>query len=811
MMEPTPSPGDVRAVHRREPKLPNRALFLAGLFLTTLATLLLELLNTRLLSVMTWYHLSFFAVSTAMFGMAAGAIRVYLGGETYEGAAGRRALAHWGTALAWTIPLSHVLVLCVPIVLGTSAVAISGLLATTLAIAAPFYASGVVVAIALTRVPGQPGLVYFVDLVGAAAGSLLILPLLERLDISSTAFVCGAVAAAAAVCFHGFAETGRRGRVALLTLGLVAAAGLNSSTHSGFRVVFPKGLPLSWDAVVSESWSIHGRVLTMTEVTRAPWYWGPGRGGMRFEVDLIPMDIDGMAATVMTKWDGSSREDLEWVSYDVSALPYHLRRGGKAAVIGVGGGRDLLTALWAESRSVLGVEINHGLLDNLTGPFRDYAGLADRPEVRLVHDEARSYFTRSDERFDVLQMSLIDTWAATGAGAFTLSENGLYTVEGWREFLRVLEPTGIFSVSRWYTGENDTETTRLASLATAVLLERGVRAPREHLILAIRGMAATLLVSPTPFAERDLRRLLRVSKRFGFKILLAPGRSGPDPRLNQIVASRSLGDLEAAIAHERFDFSPPTDQRPYFFNALRPTRLFDRDLGDGTVRGNLLATRTLAILWLLSFVLVVVAILGPLLRAGLPRLDRGAFAQALTYFSLIGAGFMLVQIPLIQRFSVHLGHPTYAVAVILFSMILATGIGSLISDRLRVEEDRRLVVWGPVVIAAILAATAFSLQPVIDATLRYSLLVRCSVVVGVVALAALPLGFCFPIGLRLVRRLSEEATPWMWGINGAFGVLSTVTAVWISMWVGIDTSLAIAAVLYLALALPASALWGRGR
>jgi len=802
----------MRAVPWKEQKLPRRALFLAGLFLATLATLLLELLNTRLLSVMTWYHLSFFAVSTAMFGMAAGAIRVYLGGEAYEGAAGRLALARWGTGLAWAIPLSHALVLCVPIVLGTSAVAISGLVITTLAIAAPFYASGVVVAIALTRVPGQPGFVYFVDLAGAAAGSLMVLPLLGWLDISSAAFVCGAVAAAAAACFHGFAGTGGRARTALLALGLVVAAGLNASTSSGFRVVFPKGLPLSWDAVVSESWSIHGRVLTLTEVTRPPWFWGPGRGGMQFEVDLIPMDIDGMATTVMTKWDGRNLEDLEWVSYDVSALPYHLRRGGKAAVIGVGGGRDLLTALWAGSRSVLGVEINHGLLHNLTGPFRDYAGLADRPEVRLVHDEARSYFTRSEERFDVLQMSLIDTWAATGAGAFTLSENGLYTVEGWREFLRVVEPRGIFSVSRWYDGDRDAETTRLVALATAVLLGRGVATPRDHLILAVRGRAATLLVSPAPFSQRDFQTAFRISKRFGFELLLSPRRGASESMLERIAASRSHHELDEAIAHERFDFSPPTDQRPYFFNALKPTHVFDRELSDdATIHGNLLATRTLMVLFVVSLVLVVTAILGPLARAGLPRLDRRSFAHALAYFSLIGAGFMLVQIPLIQRFSVYLGHPTYAVAVILISMILATGVGSLLSDRLRIEKDRRFVFWGPVSIAAILVVIVFSLQPVIDATLRYSLLARCSVVVGMVAVAALPLGFCFPIGLRLVRRLSDEATPWMWGINGAFGVLSTVSAVWISMWVGIDVSLAIAAGLYLALAVPASALWARGR
>jgi len=794
--------------------LPRRSSFLAGLFLITLATLLLELLNTRLLSVITWYHLSFFAVSTAMFGMSAGAIRVYLGGDAFEGEAGRRELARYSGWLALAIPVSHIIVLCTPIRLGTSAIAIAGLAWTTIAIAAPFFLSGVVVAIALTRIPGPPGLVYAVDLLGAAIGAILILPLLEHLDISSTALACGIFAAIAAAFFHHFSGTGHARKLLFAAALLGLLTGLNQSSSDGLRVVYSKGRYVPRDRIVSEAWSIHGRVLTMKENHGAPWYWGAGLGANRFRVDLVPMDIDGMAATVITKWDGRRRSALNWVSFDVSALPYHLRKRGDAAVIGVGGGRDLLTALWARSRSVTGVEINGALIHNLTGPFRDYAGLADRPEVTLVHDEARSYFTRTEEKFDVLQMSLIDTWAATGAGAFTLSENGLYTVDGWREFLRVVKPTGIFSVSRWYSADRASETSRLVALATASLLERGVTKPADHLILVSRNMAATLLVSPSPFSQEDIATTEKVSARLGFDILLAPGRRTADPFLANVVASRSRAELDRAVQDDRYDYTPPTDQRPYFFNVLKPGEMFRTNLVDdkgALVDGNLLATRTLMVLWCVSVILVGAAILWPLWRAGLPKLERRTFLHALLYFALIGTGFMLVQIPLIQRFSVYLGHPTYAVAVILFSMILATGAGSFASDRIPVEGAGRWTVIGPVGIAVILLLAVFSIQPLIDSTLRYSLAARCAVVIGMVGIAAFPLGFCFPLGLRLVRRLSEDATPWMWGINGAFGVLSSVSAIWISMWIGIDTSLRIAVLSYLLLAVPATALWNRGR
>lgn len=789
---------------------------LAGLFLTTLATLLLELMNTRLLSVMTWYHLSFFAVSTAMFGMSAGAIKVYLGGKDFEGDNARAALTRWSVWLALSIPLTHVLILCIPIQLGTSVVAISGLVFTTLAVATPFYVSGVIVAIALTRIPGPPGLIYAVDLLGAAAGSLLILPLLENLDISSIALICGAIAAVAAALFHSYAATRRAGRGAALALA-VALAGLaliNSGTREGLRVTYSKGRTLVWDEIISESWSIHGRVLIKAERKGRPWYWGAGNGTKDYRVAMIPMDIDGMAATVITKWDGKNPDDLIWTSHDVSSLPYHIRAGGDVAVIGVGGGRDLLTALWARSRSVTGVEINGALLDALEGPFSDYAGLAGRPEVKLVRDEARSYFTRTDKRFDVLQMTMIDTWAATGAGAFTLSENGLYTIEGWNVFMRVLKPKGIFSVSRWYSRKRVSETTRLLSLATATLLDLGADKPQAHLMLVTRRNAATLMVSPSPFSKQDVSRVMRVSNRMGFRVQLAPGLTSTDPLLSRIVSSRDRAELDAAVAHEHYDYSPPTDQRPYFFNVLKPGSAFGFDLsraGGHLVDGNLLATRTLSLLWMLSVLLVVLAILWPLARSGRPNMEAGSFPHALLYFSIIGFGFMMVQIPMIQRFSVYLGHPTYAVAVILFSMILATGLGSLLSDRIPIEENRTWALVGPLGIALILFLAVLAIQPVIDATIRYSLLVRCSVVVAMLGVVAFPLGFCFPLGLRLVRRISEDATPWMWGVNGAFSVLSSVSSVWISMWSGIDTSLFIAVAVYLLLPLPATALWARGQ
>ena len=811
----------------------RRNWFLVGLFLTTLVTLCLEVLATRLLSVMTWYHLSFFAVSTAMFGMSAGALQVYLGGDRFRGEDAPRALARYGAFFAILIPLCHMALLTVPVPVGFSMHGIAVLLVITILLAIPFYFSGILVAIALTRIPGKIGLFYAVDLVGASLGSLLVLPLLEYGDISSAHLWCAALMAVAVCCYRVFAGM----KISLVAIGLIIVFGIgavgnsiarpdatpaaeaspdaiaereaNPNAKNRLAVWFSKGKAILQENVTHEFWNIHAQLLVRKVNPAPPQYWGKGEGAPTTNVERKRMVLDGDAGTVMTRWDQDPKQ-LGWVKYDVTSMPYHLRKGGDCAVIGVGGGRDILTALWSQCESVRGVEINENLVDLLEGDLRDFANIANQPQVELIHDEARSYFTRHKDEFDVLQMSLIDTWAATGAGAFTLTENGLYTREAWKVFLDRLKPTGLFSVSRWYAPENASETNRLLALGVASLLERKVEKPSDHMALITRLRVGTLLVSPSPLSPDDISRIHATATQLGFGVLAAPDVVPSDGQMAEIFAAASDEALLAACEHELFDYTPPTDERPYFFNILKPTRKLldeiDRKdiLGttiEGVAMGNLTATVTLILLGLISLALVLTVILGPLAKRGLPSIAPMGFLFSVLYFSSIGLGFMLVQIAFMQRFSVYLGHPTHSVVIILFSMILATGLGSFLSDRLPVERSRLLVFLFPLAIGGALLLEMKGLQPLIDSTIDYGLFARASLVVAVVTPVSVLLGLCFPIGLRLVQRLSDDAMPWMWGVNGACGVLGAVLAVGISMWAGITASLFAAAVLYFSIAL----------
>ena len=790
----------------------NRS-FLAGLFFITSATLLLEILNTRLLSVVTWYHLSFFAVSMAMFGMAAGALWVYLKPQKFPREDALSSLYRYSILFALSTLICHLIILFTPLSTlgGWDAANFFKMTLITLAVAIPFAFSGVVITVALTQVPGNSGLIYAVDLVGAALGSLACLALLSVLDISS-ATIASTVVTVLAILFFQRAKTGRSDlRWVALAVVLAIGAFANSQFTSGLRVFYPKGNEISYSDQTIEYWTIHGQILLSPAEERVgPFYWGAGAGAPVIEgMKLQGLVIDGEAGTAVTQWDGN-REGLEWPRFDVTSLPYHLRKEGNVAVIGVGGGRDILTALWAKSKHITGIEINGAILDILQDRRRDFVSLDQQPEVEFVHDEARSFLTRSDETYDVIQMSLIDTWAATGAGAFTLSENGLYTVEGWQIFFDKLAPNGLLSVSRWYSPEALSETNRLISLAAMSLLEQGVDNPGDHAVLVARNTVATLLVSPTPFSDADLDQIESVAAEMAFTVLHSPRQESSERLIRDALASKSSAQLEAATQHEFLDFSPPLDSRPYFFNILKPSALLstDAELGElGIVAGgNLLATYTLMLLCLLAFIGVTLVIGVPLLLSGKPQLPKGVFGSGLLYFACIGTGFMMVQIPLIQRFSVYLGHPVYAVSVLLFSMIIAAGLGSSLSDRIAVERDRRWTFVLPLTIVAMIIALYLLSGPIIQATIDQGLLVRCLIVILLVAAAALPMGMCFPLGLRLFRQYSDDCLPWLWGVNGATGVLASVLAVAISMWSGINSSLLVAIGCYALLIVPARAL-----
>ena len=601
--------------------------------------------------------------------------------------------------------------------------------------------------------------------------------------------------------------------VAALALGLAAAAGLNAAADAPpLRPAWVKGLREDPREFIHVSWNTHSRVTVSAEQEFPPYLWASGRNMPEEAKAAVPqrvLKIDGAAATMLAEGPGRDHAYLDW---DLSSFAHRLRPTGPAAVIGVGGGRDVLAALRSGHAPVVGVELNAAIVALHTDSMASFSGLAARPEVELVADEARSFFTRDARQYDVITMSLIDTWASTGAGAYSLSENGLYTVEGWLAFMRRLTPTGIFTVSRWYKPDSPGETGRMLALAIETLWRLGARQPRAHLLLLQQNSVATLLVSPTPFTAADLDRMQQQAVRLGFNMVLTPRRLPAQPLLRALVEQPDRAALWAYTRQQALDLTPPTDDRPFFFNMLRPsawlTDAAEVERQDFAFLGNLQATRTLVHATLVSVLLTLAAVVVPLwLRRG--RLatsagtgGRATLAAACGYFALIGLGFMFVEIGLLSRVGVFLGHPTLALAVVLAGIILATGLGSLLSGYVPVERPR--VAWFfPLAPGLLVVVARAALGPVMDAYAGAPLGARVLLTTALIAPPALTIKLCFPLGLRLVRgargETPKDITPWLWGVNGACGVCASGLALGTSMAWGISTTLAIGALCYLAL------------
>jgi hypothetical protein len=791
-----------------------------GVALATSATLMLQLLQTRILSVMVWYHLAFFVISLAMFGWTAGAIWVYLRGTRFT--AGR--LATDLSAVAAAFALSIVLSLLVQLTLAPSGIGLASGLAWTalaLALALPYVFSGALVTLALTRSPLPPGRVYAADMVGAAVGCLSVLALLEATDAPSAILWVSAMAAAAGAFFrrHGAAGTergARRGVVGALGPGLLAAglallALANSVTPYGLYPSTVKGRVEARDkSWLLERWNSFSRVVVIDHPSRDPQLWGrsPRMPSGRWTVDQRWLNIDGEAATFMYRF-GGDLQAMGFLRYDVTNVAYYLPGRSKAAVVGTGGGRDVLSALVFGVTDVTAVEINPIFVRLLTREpgFADYAGLRDVASVRFVADEARSWFARTTESFDIIQMTLIDTWAATGAGAFSLTENGLYTVEGWRTFLSRLTPRGVFTVSRWYAPGAVNETGRLVSLTAAALMSLGVHDVRRHLMLIAVDNVATLLVSRSPFTSADVDALHEAATALDYRVLIGGRGPASADLLEAIVSARSPAELTSRTSSFALDLTPPTDDRPFFFNQLPLQRVgaimaeIRRGFGShetvGVAAGNLSATATLLMLLAVATGLVTVTLLLPARRAlrdAGTRLVIGGSA----YFLFLGLGYMAVEIGLLQRMSVFLGHPIYALSVVLFTLILATGMGSLLSEWLVIDTAGKLVAWA-VLTAAYTGSLPFWLPEVMLEVAGASLAARAAVCVAILTPAGLLMGFGFPTGLRLTSALDRRPTPWFWGINGAAGVLSAILAVACSIAFGIGVTLLLGAACYLLL------------
>jgi len=784
------------------------AAFCIGLSLLCAGTLMYEIVLTRLLSALCWYYLAFVSISMAMFGMTAGALAVQLRPKFFNPADSPKRLVQAAFAMAVSLPLTLIVMLAIPLDISLAVQTLFSFLLFSAVIAVPFFFSGIAVCLALTQSPFPIGRVYFADLIGAGLGCLASVVLLKSIDAPSGIFVISALVFLAVAAFSTYARTydrtydndGQyRGRSYACAAVLLIIAGLNASTLHGIQPIWSKGAIDRRDKLAAEIWNPISKVRALKPEVGPPLMWGPSPLMPPVSVEEIHLDIDNDAATPMMHFQGDLKP-FEFLRYDVTSVAAQLRSGGTAAVIGVGGGRDVMNSAVNGFHRIVGIEVNSAIVQMDTKRFPSFSGFDKIPGFELHNDEGRSYLTRAGEKFDVIQASLVDTWAATSAGALTLAENSLYTVDGWQVFYRHLKPGGIITFSRWYAGPEAAQTYRLFSVAWAALLSEGVADPGRNIAMLTSDRVATILVSERPLSNQDLDKIRGIAGEMQFKLLFLPGMETPVPELRTIASARSLAALAQLRENRDFDYSPVFDTSPYFFNAVRLKNI-PRLLIKGGRGSNLRALMFVFAFMVAALLLVAGAIVLPLKRWAGSQTNLKPAAGGIVYFIAIGIGFMLIEMAMMQQLSLFLGHPIYSLVIVLAGLILATGIGSLASDRLRIGSAFAGRI--PAICAALIVSLyAMAVVPVIHRFIAQEFWQRAALSLMLVVPCGLVMGFCFPVGLRWMTLVKQQQNlPWMWALNGAAASLGSFVAIMISMETSITTCALVAAACYLVAAM----------
>jgi hypothetical protein len=760
---------------------------LAGLGLTSFAALLLELTLTRLFSVVLFYHFAFLAISIALLGLGAGGVFAHLWKPRFGKFATRTLAARLCLINSVVIVAVLEIVLHVPVSLAATGEDFARLTILYVTAAVPFLLTGLLFSIVFGRETARIARLYGADLCGGAVACLAVVPLLNWLG-GPNAILVAALALAAAARIWAETRNTRR-NASLLGLGLLV---LTAANYSGrwIDVVYAKGRFRDPAWVEFARWNAISRV----EVDRQ----GPAKA----------IVIDADASTYIMNADVSQWHQTAWENALMSAPPALanvLRPHGDFAIIGPGGGVDVLRAVANGSPSVTGIEINPIIATTIMrGRYAAYSQhLYERPGVHIQVTDGRSFLRATPQHFDVIQMTLVDTWASTAAGAFALSENNLYTVEAFREYFTHLKPDGMIAITRWEFHQ-PREALRVVSLAMEALHRLGVADPARNFIVASEGalnedgIPVVVLAKKIAFtADEQAAVAEHLSKYAKLKSLYLPSQVSQNP-FSDLIASN---DAYAFARTYPYNVAPVSDNAPFFFFTLKPLQILsDVGLRRGIDWKVNLGVLVLLVVLGISAVAVLVFLILPLLwSSDTPRHTP----LPLAYFIAIGLGYILVEIAFIQRFVLFLGHPTYALTVVIFLLLLSSGAGSLFSRRCLPRAGSG---WIPLtlVLVVLLAYVIFlpgRLAALVGMALAYRVLVS--------GLLLIPLGFLmgmpFPTGLRLLvlsparefrGPAADPAVEWAWAMNAAASVLGSVLAMVIAMQFGLTVTLACGAAAY---------------
>jgi spermidine synthase len=766
-----------------------------GLGLASAATLALQVTATRLFSFLIWYHFAFLVLSIAFLGFTAGGLFV----ATAEQSDPHKSLSKLGIAGGLTgcgvfvalefLPLE-------PLFLNGVGPTFVFIVAVLLLLV-PFACLGAYICLALSVWSEHIGPLYAVNLGGSAAGCGVVVLLLEWLGVPAAFFASAFMAFASGLLQLRFSRSKRWGwPVVAVAVGawLTLISMATNELSPLFYIKSAKAYPhLPRELVAerrSDSLSSVEIFAGIPDITATLWGLSPAYHGPI--PDLVGFAIDGWALTASYRRPQMEVADSV-IDYLPAALPYRVHKAKDALVIGAGGGLDILTALHYGATHVTGVEINPIILDSVRNTYADFAGhLYQDPRVEMHQNEGRHYLKRDPRKYDLIQLSGVDTFAASQAGAFSLHENYLYTVEAMHDYLNALKPDGLLTFTRWLYSP-PRQTLRLAAIADRALRERGVERPQNHIVVFGHDVYSVVLIKNDEFSPEEVASIQRDVESKQYSLIYAP-----HVRVNPF--KEKWGDKnpfyelwdrgpDKYIADYQLDISPSTDDRPFFFEYQRWGHVLASDKVFHTQNAQNVLSETLLLCGVLCALLMWLA------RRRFRGVPVSLGRSAHVYFSALGLAYIFVENVLVQRIILFLGSPVYALTVIMLSLLAWSGFGSMLVARSRLLRER--IGWAMCAAAALLVIYSLALRPVLDALLGLPLSLRVIIVLVVVAPLGTLMGMPFPVAIAQLTAAEKRLVPWAWVINGAASVLGSVLAVIMAMTSGFSAVFWAAAALYL--------------
>jgi hypothetical protein len=783
---------------------------LFSIALISAAALAYEVLLMRLFSIIQWHHFAYMMISLALLGYGASGTFLALSRRWLQGHFRAAYLVNavlFGISavvcflLAQAVPFNALEVLWDPL-------QPLWLMLIFLLLFIPFFCVANCICLAFSEFHNQLHRIYCFDLLGAGTGALAIVGLLFFVLPGTALKVVGALGVfSAAVAWW---ECKIQPRWPALALLLGAGSVLLPATDFSLQVSEFKGLSQTLQVLNVEQIDQRSSplgLLTTVKSPAVPFRYAPGLSlnapGQIPEQLGIFTDADDMS--VLTRFDGDM-EKLAYLDYLSSALPYHLLDKPTVLVLGAGGGSDVLQALYHRAAHIDAVELNPQVVDLVNKEFADFTGaLYELPGVTVYNSEARGFVAASRTRYDLIQVALIDSFSASSAGLYALSENYLYTVEAFSQYLQRLEPGGILSITRWIKMP-PRDGLKIFSTVIEELEQGGITDPGRHLAMIRSWNTSTLLVKNEPFTSSDIDKFKAFSRERWFDLAYYPGITRVEVnRYNQMQepwffegASRLLGPARAEFMEAyKFNIHPATDDRPYFSHFLKwqtlPELLALRGRGGMPLLewGYLILIATLVMALLVSFLLVLLPLW---LRRRKETRARGMRWRILVYFPAIGVAFMFIEIAFIQKFILFLHHPLYAVSVVLCAFLVFAGLGSLMSSRWQKYVSMYRVTTG---IGVLSLLYVMLLPELFNWLVHMPIQFKIPVSALLIAPLAFLMGMPFPLGLGVVSNRLPSWIPWAWGVNGCASVVSAMLATLLAIHLGFVFVVLMAVLAYL--------------